>query len=129
MVQWIGHPPEEQYRLLLRTFLSVFPEATLWEGSFLVGPRGSLRAPTDDFEAAHLVPELARALAEADIADATALLRLYTAGPAALRAFAGPGPVLTDDRPQVEYYRSLGDGGRRVDLSRLPAADPLELKR
>jgi hypothetical protein len=37
-----------------------------------------------------------------------------------LAAFAGPGELLTDDRPLVEYFRSLPTEGRStVDLSSL----------
>ena len=29
-LQWIGHRPPTQYKLIMRTFLDVFPDATLW---------------------------------------------------------------------------------------------------
>jgi hypothetical protein len=44
------------------------------------------------------------------------LLRNYVAGPGELRAFVGPGPLLTDDRPLVEYFLSL-PRDRQVDLT------------
>jgi hypothetical protein len=48
------------------------------------------------------------------------VLALYVAGPEELRAFAGDGALLTDDKPLVEYFRSLPTAGRRmVDLSSL----------
>ena len=37
----------------------------------------------------------------------------------ALRSFVGEGPLLTDDRPLVEYYLSLPRDNRTVDLSSL----------
>lgn len=44
MLQWIGHRPASQYRLIARTFQSVFPHATVWaQGTLLVGTRGPLR--------------------------------------------------------------------------------------
>jgi len=46
------------------------------------------------------------------------LLALFRAGPDDLRAFVGPGPLLTDDRPLVEYFLSL-PRDRDVDLSSL----------
>ena len=127
MVQWIGHPPEEQYKLILRTFLEVFPQTTLWAESFLVGSNAPLRVEAGVFDRVSGQPELKAALAAAGLADLESLLRLYTAGPGALQAFAGSGPVLTDDRPLVEYYRSLGGSTRPVDLSVLGAADAAEL--
>jgi MFS family permease len=36
-----------------------------------------------------------------------ALLAAFTAGPEELAAFVGPGDLLTDDRPLVEYFLSL----------------------
>ena len=36
-----------------------------------------------------------------------------------MRAFVGPGPLLTDDRPLLEFHRSLGDAGGAVDVSPL----------
>jgi hypothetical protein len=39
------------------------------------------------------------------------------AGPDELRAFVGAGPLLTDDRPMVEYHRSLPAGDPPVNLS------------
>jgi spermidine synthase len=127
MVQWIGHPPEEQYKLILRTFLEVFPETTLWAEAFLVGATAPLRVDNHVFERIHGTPELAAAAAAAGLADRASLLRLYTAGSAALRAFAGRGAILTDDRPLAEYYLSLRGAARPVDLSKLGAADPGEL--
>jgi hypothetical protein len=47
-----------------------------------------------------------------------ALLATYRAGPDDLRAFVGPGPLLTDDRPVVEYFLSL-PRDRDIDLSPL----------
>jgi hypothetical protein len=47
------------------------------------------------------------------------MLEHYTAGPEALRRFLGQGPVLTDDRPRLEYYLSLSSDDRPVDLSKL----------
>jgi hypothetical protein len=57
-----------------------------------------------------------------------ALLGRYWAGPDELRRYAGAGPVLTDDRPMVEYFLSLplqdppSDlGGVRGDVRRVLA--------
>ena len=43
------------------------------------------------------------------------MLATYRAGPDELRAFVGPGPILTDDQPLVEYFLSL-PRDREVDL-------------
>jgi spermidine synthase len=36
VMQWIGHRPESQYKLIMRTFLEVFPQSTLWVGGTLM---------------------------------------------------------------------------------------------
>jgi hypothetical protein len=45
--------------------------------------------------------------------------RLYVAGPHALRAFVGDGPILTDDKPVIEYFLSLPKNDHRPDLRSL----------
>ena len=50
------------------------------------------------------------------------LLKMYRAGPDQLRAFVGDGPILTDDRPLVEYFLSL-PRDRDADLSTLEKDD------
>lgn len=35
------------------------------------------------------------------------LIKEFKAGPDELRAFVGDGPILTDDKPLVEYFLSL----------------------
>ena len=47
-----------------------------------------------------------------------ALLATFTAGPDEIRAFVGPGPLLTDDRPLAEYFLSLPKG-RPLELASL----------
>ena len=38
VLQWIGQRPSVEYKLIMRTFLDVFPHATLWnDGEFMVG--------------------------------------------------------------------------------------------
>ena len=41
------------------------------------------------------------------------------AGPDSLRQFIGEGPILTDDRPLLEYYLSLPRYERPLNLSGL----------
>jgi spermidine synthase len=118
-LQWIGQRPEAEYKLILRTFLEVFPEATLWaDGHLLVGSVSPLTIQRDAFER-HLQhgPTL-RALEEVGLGGFQALLDMYVTGPEELRAFVGSGPVLTDDRPLVEYFKSLPKTGRgAINLS------------
>jgi len=47
------------------------------------------------------------------------LIGQYFAGPEDLRRFLGEGPILTDDRPMLEYYLSLPRDERPLDPSGL----------
>lgn len=97
-VQWIDHQGSHRYRLIARTFLDAFPDASLWEdGTLLVGGRA-------------VRPE-GRAAAS------------YTAGAAGLERFVGEGPLLTDDRPLAEYFLSLPKDDRKVDVAQIRAAE------
>ena len=107
MVQWVGQQPVTQYKLIARTFLGVFrtPPSGAAERSFSApsGRFGSQWRPT-----AAAAGRRVRARARgAGIAGFGGLMQLYTAGPEELRRFVGAGPVLTDDRPLVEYFLSL----------------------
>jgi spermidine synthase len=120
MLQWIGNRPESQYKLLVRTFLDVFPHTTAWAGgTLLVGTTAPLTLDPDSFRGKLLHEGTRRALESIGLASFEALLARYTAGPDELRAFVGPGLILTDDRPLVEYHRSLPANEPEIDLSGL----------
>lgn len=125
-VQWLPFEGGtiEDYRTHVRTFLSVFPHATAWRavdgnGFYLVGSEGphaidraraaeALGRPAVRADIAEWTPSFAGLSGEA-LADSIAALR--HADDATLRAAAGDGPIITDDRPRTEYYwlrRRLG---------------------
>jgi spermidine synthase len=117
-VQWIAGTDAE-YKLIMRTFLSVFPETTLWaDGSLMIGAPEPLRLRRSDLEWKLQVPARRQMLAELGITNFEKLLALYRAGPDELRHYVGHGPLLTDDRPLAEYFLSL-PRDRQVDLSGL----------
>jgi spermidine synthase len=119
-LQWIGHRPPSQYNLIMRTFLDVFPHATLWlDGNLMVGSQEPLRLEPGLVAAKRTNPVTAAALDEIGLVSDDTLRSWFTAGPDAMRQFVGWGPVLTDDRPLVEYHRSLANDGDPLDLSRL----------
>jgi spermidine synthase len=119
-LQWIGHRADMQYRLIMRTFLDVFPHATLWaDGALMVGSRRPLRIDTTAFAARLDDGPTRDALSDVGLASVEALLASYTAGPEEMRAFAGTGPILTDDRPLLEYFGALPRDDRQVDLRNL----------
>jgi spermidine synthase len=120
MVQWISLRSDQHYRLILRTFLSVFPESSLWgDGSLVVGSKRPLRLTAESFARRLAEPGVREALAPLGVVSFETLQALHIADGPALRSFVGDGPLLTDDRPLVEYYLSLPRDSRSVDLSSL----------
>jgi spermidine synthase len=118
VLQWVAGT-EAEYKLIMRTFLSVFPETTLWaDGSLMLGAGEPLQLRRADVEAKLEDPQRREMMASLGVRSFDDLLALYLAGPVELRNYVGEGPILTDDRPMVEYFLSL-PRDRRVDLSRI----------
>jgi spermidine synthase len=104
----------------MRTFLDVFPEATLWfEAGLMVGSKAPLRIDPSTFDDKRRDARTRAALDDIGLAGFETLRSWYTAGPEEMRRFVGPGPVLTDDQPLVEYYRSLPARNTPLDLTGL----------
>jgi spermidine synthase len=108
VLQWIGHRPFVEYSLIMRTFLDVFPHATLWaDAGFMVGTVNPLQIDPSAIERLRQRPETREALDAVGLKSFDDLRRWFTAGPDEMRAFVGDGPILTDDRPLVEYHHRL----------------------
>ena len=117
-LQWIGSTGETEYKLIMRTFVTVFPHTTLWHGgSLMVGSSRPLVLDEVAFLRKMGSPVSRAALESMGFSSFENLLSRYTAGPAELRAFLGEGPILTDDRPLTEYFLSLPQNDAAVDLS------------
>ena len=107
-LQWIGHRPRLEYTLIMRTFLEVFPEATLWyDANFMVGTKRPLRLDPHALDRLRRHAMTREALDAVGLTGFDALRRWYTGGADEMRAFVGSGPILTDDRPLVEYHHWL----------------------
>ena len=122
VLQWIGHRPQLEYTLIMRTFLEVFPDATLWyDANFMVGTRRPLVVDPAALDRLRQDPVTRAALDAVGLTGFDVLRSWYTAGPEEMRAFVGAGPVLTDDRPLVEYHHWLPrpDDQPPLDLSPL----------
>jgi len=108
VLQWIGHRPFVEYALIMRTFLDVFPHATLWaDAGFMVGTVKPLQIDPAALDRLRQRPETREALDAVGLKSFDDLRRWFTAGPDEMRAFVGDGPILTDDRPLVEYHHRL----------------------
>ena len=117
-LQWIGHRDRSHYLLIMRTFLEVFPDATLWlQGELMVGSPAPLSLNRSAFEDKLRDPQSGAVMRHVGLDSFDALRAWYAAGPREMKAFVGDGPLLTDDRPLVEYHRSLPPDPRPLDLS------------
>jgi len=107
VLQWVAGT-EAEFKTIARTFLSIFPGTTVWkDGTLLVGSVEPLGLRRREFEWKLQVPGRARGAHDLGVKTFEELLAMYRAGPEELRAFVGPGPILTDDQPLVEYFLSL----------------------
>jgi spermidine synthase len=103
-LQWNGAETETPYKLIMRTFMSVFPHTTLWgDGSLMLGSMTPFELSASAYAERRQDPRF-RALFDWDL---DVLRRSYVAGPDELRRWVGEGPILTDDKPTIEYFLAL----------------------
>ena len=115
-LQWNGAETDTPYKMIMRTFMSVFPYTTLWgDGTLMLGSMEPFTLSASAYEARRQDPKF-RELFDWDL---TMLRRNYLAGPERLRQWVGEGPMLTDDKPLIEYFLALPKDDPRVDLSGL----------
>jgi spermidine synthase len=113
----------EEYAMGLRTFLAVFPNATLWlpvgRNSLAVGFREGGEPWTferlqERFSAAGVVD----ALAEIGFPTPESLLATLVLDPQGIADLAGDAPLVTDDRPRLEFH-DLAAAARRFPAGEL----------
>lgn len=132
MMQWVPYGATiDEFRAHVRTFKSVFPHVTMLFGPggfglFMMGSEAPMA-----FDEATTREVLGRPGVLADISSAydspattidawiAEIDRLRWISDAEVDAFAGPGPLITDDRPIPEYFLL-----RRVLDPTMPQADP-----
>lgn len=115
-LQWNGAETETPYKMIMRTFMSVFPHTTLWgDGTLMLGSLEPFELSASAYEERRRDPAF-RALFDWDL---DVLRRSYIAGPDALREWVGDGPILTDDRPLIEYFLALPKNDPPVDVRKL----------
>ncbi|MBI4786378.1 MAG: fused MFS/spermidine synthase [Chloroflexi bacterium] len=107
VAQWLDTGlPAEEYKLLLRTFISVFPNTTLWRsGNYAVAMPSGIRIDQDLLRARFADRKLAKALLESGFYDLDTFLGSFVMGPEDIRRYVGAGPILTDDHPYLEFAR------------------------
>jgi len=109
MVQWINRAlPEPQRKLLLRTFVSAFPEASLWfDGSIVAGSDRPIDRTLPWLEQRYQAPLARAALEQVNLRNPDAVRALYVMDRAEILAYVGDGAILSDDRPVLEYTLGL----------------------
>ncbi len=111
-------------RSIVATFLSVFPDGTLWlvgdADVLLIGSTAPLTDRLDGMAQAWRRPWVVEDLAGVGARDPFALLSLYVADGAALADWSAGARIQTDDRGRLEFSgpRSVF-GGQRTDNAKL----------
>ena len=109
VAQWLPLPTQnrDDTRSLVRSFLDVFPHATLWTTELhemlLVGSLQPMTLDAARIASRYAQPEVSAALRAVGVASPAALLATYVTDRAGLDWFAGDAPAVTDDRPRIEY--------------------------
>jgi len=125
--QWIPmySTTEDQYKMLLRTFMEVFPHTSVWSpingmGTYLVGTPERLQLDRDraSFNAYFDAPAVKEDLAlyGDEIIDGTRMLSLLLLDENAARYYSQGAPVMTDDLPLIEF--PLFKVGQNIELMR-----------
>ena len=99
---------ETHLKMIVRTFIDVFPNATIWykytpDFAILIGTPERLKINYKRLmERAH-IPRIHEALAGDDL-DGVSILDSFMMGEKALQAYAGEGPIHTDNHPRLEFF-------------------------
>ncbi len=118
MLQWLEQLSEDQYKMLMRSFVETFPYVTLWaNGSLLAGSKRPITLERAALLQRLTDPAARDSLASIGLNTPDDVLALYTGNrEEALRYLADERRAVTDDHPYVEYQRTLGDRRRPPDL-------------
>ncbi|MGY2307313.1 fused MFS/spermidine synthase [Pseudomonas gingeri] len=109
LAQWLTLPTQniEDSQALVRSFLDVFPHATLWTSEFhemlLVGSLQPIELDATRIAERFDRPSVRSALQDVGISSASALLATWVTDRSGLERFAGEVAAVTDDRPSIEY--------------------------
>jgi spermidine synthase len=107
-LHWNGAHTPAEFRLILRAFVRAFPHTTLWaDGKLMVGFKDAQALSRARIDGMFADPRMREVLALMNVESFDHLARMFRANPAQVRAIAGDGPYLTDDRPMIEYFATL----------------------
>ncbi|MDH5343386.1 MAG: fused MFS/spermidine synthase, partial [Betaproteobacteria bacterium] len=109
VAQWLPLPTQndEDTRALVRSFLDIYPHASLWTTELhemlLVGSLEPVDLDVPRIIERVSQPEVASALREVGISSAAALMATWMTDRAGLEVYAGNVLPVTDDQPRIEY--------------------------
>lgn len=109
LAQWLPLPTQniDDSRALVRSFLNVFPYASLWTSEFhemlLVGSRKPIELDAARIRQRFAQPGVSSALAEVGVDSAATLLATWVTDRQGLERFAANALPVTDDQPRIEY--------------------------
>ncbi len=102
--------PETHLKIIVRTFMEVFPNATIWykytpDFALLIGAPERLKINYQRLMERSQMLRVYEVLATDDL-DGMSLLDSFMMGEKAVRAYAGDGPIHTDNHPYLEFFQS-----------------------
>lgn len=109
VAQWLPLPTQnaDDTRSLVRSFIDVFPHASLWTTELhemlMIGSLDPLPLDFAEISRRFNEPGIRSALREVGIVSPAALLATWITDSQGLAAFAGEAAPVTDDRPTIEY--------------------------
>lgn len=125
LLQWIPLylQPAEELKTMVRTFVTVFPDSTLWSGDDinLIAVRGQLRVSLARLDSLLKRQGVIEDLRPKTFGDARSFLsKMYLMDAFAARCWVGDGLLVTDDLPCIEFSIP------RYFHKRCPRAQPVE---
>jgi len=110
MCLWVPPHTVTEVRMIMRTFQSIFPNATVWRGVkypgfYLIGSIEPLKVNPERFRQAYQDEEVIADLTEWDnlVPTSEDMLGLYLLSPAELADFVRGEPIITDNHPYTEF--------------------------
>lgn len=101
---------DHEFRMLLRSFVEVFPNSSLWycnpQHFCLIGTMGPERIDLDAWRRRMSAPSIREDLAHSQLDDPAVLASRYLIGGPRLARYVAGAPLNTDDRPLIEFTRS-----------------------
>ncbi|UCF94440.1 MAG: fused MFS/spermidine synthase [Desulfobacterales bacterium] len=103
--------PEKEFRMIIRTFLEVFPHATLWYVSnsfnrqaYLIGTKAPFEIDFRSFERRTFDRDVRKDLSEVGLDDPYLLLSSFMLDEKGLADYAKDAPINSDNYPRLEYF-------------------------